>query len=85
MISDKERREVVEALRYLGNGKNELLDRLADLIDRPTCRKLENDQRYWRCSRCGAFVYWDAVTDLTGVRPTNYCPNCGAEVMDDGE
>lgn len=56
---------------------------LADLIDRPTCKKLKNDQhRYWRCSRCGAFVRWDAVTDSTGVRPASYCPNCGAEVVE---
>ena len=57
------------------------LEKLADLIDRPTCKKLKNDQhRYWRCSHCGAFVRWDAATDSTGVRPVSYCPNCGAEV-----
>lgn len=53
---------------------------LADLIDRSTCQRTECDHRYWRCSRCGAFVRWDAVTNLTGVVPTRYCPNCGAEV-----
>lgn len=60
-----------------------VLDMLADLIDRPTCKRLKNDRRYWRCSNCGAFVRWDAVTDLTGVRPASYCPNCKAEVVDD--
>lgn len=56
--------------------------RLADLIDRPTCKRLKNERSYWRCSNCGAFVRWDAVTDLTGVRPASYCPNCGATVTD---
>lgn len=55
---------------------------LADLIDRPKCHRIENDQRYWGCSRCGAFVYWDAVTNFTGVVPTNFCPYCGAEVVE---
>lgn len=54
--------------------------RLADLIDRPTCYREENNPYYWRCTRCGAFVYRDAVTDCFGVIPTRYCPNCGAEV-----
>ena len=53
---------------------------LADLIDRPTCQRTECDHRYWRCSRCGAFVRWVTATNLTGVVPTRYCPNCGAEV-----
>lgn len=35
---------------------------VADLIDRPTCKLIENDQhRYLQCSRCGAFIRWDAV------------------------
>lgn len=54
----------------------------ADLIDRPACRKGEHDQYFWRCTRCGAFVYWDAVTDLCGVIPERYCPSCGAEVVE---
>lgn len=55
---------------------------LADLIDRPTCKRLKNDRSYWRCSNCGAFVRWDAVSDLTGVRPASCCPNCKAEVVE---
>jgi hypothetical protein len=75
---------IVPFFECLGLGYRDwrgILDTLADLIDRPTCKKLKNDKRYWRCSRCGAFVRWDAVTDLTGVRPASYCPNCGAEVV----
>lgn len=72
-------------LACIGYEAGNLFDYLADLIDRPTCRKEEYDPYYWRCTRCGAFIYWDAVTDLSGVVPTNYCPNCGAEVVDDDD
>lgn len=64
---------------------------VADLIDCPTC-EMEGHPgaRYGRCSRCGAFVRRDAVTDCTGVIPAKFCPNCRAEVFagdfgDDGE
>ena len=62
-----------------------IVERLADLIDRPTCERVECDQHYWRCSRCGVFVYWDAVANLTGVVPTRYCPNCGAMITEKEE
>lgn len=58
------------------------VDLLADLIDRPTCKKEEHDEYYWRCTRCGGFICWDAVTDCCGVIPTRYCPSCGAEVKE---
>lgn len=55
---------------------------LADLIDCPTC-EMEGHPgaRHGRCSRCGAFVRRDAVTDCTGVIPVKFCPNCGAGVF----
>lgn len=62
--------------------RGNIFDYLADLIDRPTCKKEEHDEYYWRCTRCGGFVCWDAVTDCCGVIPTRYCPNCGAEVQE---
>lgn len=62
-----------------------ILNRLADLIDRPTCERVECNQHYWLCSRCGVFVYWDAITNLTGVVPTRYCPNCGAFIRGNNE
>lgn len=61
-------------------GKGDIFHLLADLIDRSTCQRTECDHRYCRCSRCGAFVRWVTATNLTGVVPTRYCPNCGAEV-----
>lgn len=63
-------------------GKGDIFHLLADLIDRPTCQRTECDHRYWRCSRCGAFVRWGVTAmNLTGVAPTRYCPNCGAVVV----
>lgn len=60
----------------------ESVKHLADLIDRPKCKKEEHDEHYWRCTRCGGFICWDAVTDCCGVIPTRYCPWCGAEVVE---
>ena len=55
---------------------------VADLIDCPTCEMEGNPRaRYGRCSRCGAFVRRDAVTDCTDVIPVKFCPNCRAEVF----
>lgn len=51
-----------------------ILNRLADLIDRPTCERVECNQHYWLCSRCGVFVYWDAITNLTGGRADEILP-----------
>lgn len=54
--------------------KAQAFDRLADLIDRPTCRKvIPNEMEgYVFCSKCGAEIGEYSVP--------NYCPNCGAEV-----
>lgn len=64
-------------LECLGRGYTDwrgVLDELADLIDRPTCRKLIPDEMegYVFCSNCGAEIGEYGVP--------NYCPNCGAEV-----
>lgn len=51
--------------------------RLADLIDRPTCRISETDHEYEdsvRCDRC-------RMTFMRPWEPFKYCPNCGAEVV----
>ena len=65
-----------------------ILNRLADLIDRPTCSiKREvvgrNPTTWGVCSRCGALVNAErAVSTTTEYLPTSYCPNCGAEVVE---
>lgn len=56
---------------------------LADLIDRTTCRNNGNhDDRHFWCSRCG-YEAW--TYDDSGCDPSNFsfCPDCGAEVVDD--
>lgn len=60
---------------------------LADLIDRPTCHNIYDENKGcangFMCSTCG-----HAVEDYEGYRVLgtwNYCPNCGAKVLDDGE
>lgn len=60
----------------------DVFKRLADLIDCPTC-EMEGHPgaRHGVCTRCGAFVRRDAVTNCTSVIPVKYCPNCRAEVI----
>ena len=65
----------------------ELHDRLADLIDRPTCEmdecSIDHGSRSWgmRCSRCG--TEFDHEKPAYGWR---YCPKCGAMVVEkDGD
>lgn len=51
---------------------------LADFIDRPTCHISETDHEFEdsvRCDRCHK-------TFARPWEPFNYCPNCGAEVVD---
>ena len=49
--------------------------RLADLIDRPTCRAVLCHDGFYGCTRCG----YDSWADEDSV--TSYCPSCGAEVV----
>lgn len=63
--------------RAVDNGTEyRLRERLADLIDRPTCRKVIPDEMegYVFCSECGAEIGEYGVP--------NYCHNCGAEVIE---
>lgn len=55
--------------------------RLADLIERPTCRICETDHEYEdsvRCDRC-------LMTFRRPWEPFKYCPNCGAVVVTDDD
>ena len=101
MISDGERREVAENIRYLTirpyirykeqafdeiantvldledhHDINAVLEKLADLIDRPMCEMTREGEGF-RCSACGAFH------DMSGFEefPWPRCPICGAEVV----
>ena len=62
---------------------------LADLIDRPTCRNTSGYRDVFLCSECGVKLELIAGTgnghgDVFHVpfQPI-YCPNCGAEVVDE--
>lgn len=59
--------------------------RIADLIDRTCEMKSIPKSSYRVCSRCGAFVRRDAVTNCTEVIPVMRCPNCGARVVRNDE
>lgn len=67
-------------------GEN-ILVRLADLIDRPTCRiGYVPDSADRSCSACG--VTFSTGTYQGGDHEEHefmFCPNCGAEVKDDAE
>lgn len=73
-----------DAMQSLGEmvgavpGEN-IVERIADFIDRPTCRICATDHEYEdsvRCDRC-------RMTFRRPWEPFKYCPNCGAEVLDD--
>lgn len=81
---------IVPFLECLGIGYENwrgVLDRLAGLIDRPTCFDTENeDSKLFTCSACGFSDSKIAVNpfalSLRYVKPSyRYCPSCGAEVV----
>ena len=53
--------------------KAQAFDRLADLIDRPTCHLVKDEDGRTICSECEG----TALGKLDAV----YCPECGAEVV----
>ena len=59
------------------------IDRLAELIDRPTCRNVHGGREFM-CSRCGGQWHLlsraDAGEEWAHARTPRYCPECGAEV-----
>ena len=59
--------------------------RIADLIDRPTCEYVPIGNGRFGCSRCGHVVKldYDVPVAEEAHMPFNYCPNCGAEVVED--
>lgn len=73
---------VLRAIRAVV-GEGDIFHLLADLIDRPTCETIEHGQPYEShvcksCSRC-SYGWFEDIHD----KPYSYCPNCGAEVVND--
>lgn len=67
---------------------------LADLIDRPTCHDVGGGYEF-RCSACGCVIHIfrdggfgedDSAMTVGGdsLYVPHYCPNCGAEVVEEG-
>lgn len=51
------------------------LYKLADMIDRPTCHLIEDQDGRTACSECGCTALY--LSDAT------YCPDCGGVIVDD--
>lgn len=72
--------ELAHEMNYLTQSG---FERLADLIDRPTCKNLAiKPADELLCSECGEHVdiaYMESADDYYA----RYCPNCGAEVCDE--
>ena len=92
---DRENQGTFIARMVKGGGRVTALDvynlpeRLADLIDRPTCCNVYDEiydeyeggscKNGFKCSKCG-----ELVEDYEGYRikgTFNYCPKCGREVV----
>lgn len=77
--------ELERAPEWDGHTPNQAIERigkLAGITSCPTCEMRGHPGApYGVCTRCGAFVRRDAVTNCTSVIPVKYCPNCGAEVF----
>lgn len=60
---------------------HEIYARLADLIDRPTCKNSEYlyDGSFFECSKCG--VRWELTCGSPADNNLNFCHRCGAEVV----
>ena len=89
-VSEFKESAIVPILECLGIGNvnwRGVLDRLADLIDRPTCRNIGDDYMF-KCSECGAEFEPVTVNGneygevfYTQLKPL-YCSACGAEVVE---
>lgn len=82
--------DLMQAIGFGGyeDGEEHIFDRLAELIDSPTCKDV-GGSCVFVCSKCGCAVDLnggdDEPTMWVGGRAAvpRYCPNCRAEVIDD--
>lgn len=79
-------KEVDRAPEWDGHTPDQAIERIGKLVDcktdRPTCQMNRIPKSSYRvCSRCGAFVSEDAVTNCTEAIPVKFCPNCRAKVI----
>ena len=78
--------------RAVDNGTEyRLRERLADLIDRPTCKNVSGCGDVFECSECKCRVeliteFGNDYGELFHVpRKPSFCPSCGAEVVPHAE
>ena len=59
-----------------------LFERIAELVDRPTCKNSEYlyDGSFFECSKCGE--RWELTCGSPADNNLNFCPRCGAEVVE---
>ena len=72
--------EIKRAPEWDGHTPNQAIERigkLADLIDRETCHLVEDEEGRTACSECGCTALY--------MLDASYCPDCGAEVVRDGD
>lgn len=78
---------LVRVLRLI-IGEGDLFERLAGLIDRPTCRNVGEDREF-ECSECGMIWHLldkeDAYSEWAHVRNPPHCPSCACRVVRDAE
>ena len=57
----------------------------ADVVERITAKEVREEDDYWRCSNCkcslSATMY--VTKDRHLILHPNYCPNCGARMVND--
>lgn len=58
-----------------------LFERIAELVDRPTCKNSEYlyDGSFFECSECGE--RWELTCGSPADNHLAFCPRCGAEVV----
>lgn len=67
-------KELIRLRRETGCHRGQdFYEHLADLIDRPTCNLIEDEDGYTACSECGC-------TALC-MRDATYCPSCGRVIV----
>lgn len=59
------------------------VERLADLIDRPSIKPEKVGPAYWRCPRCGKINYKFVILGDCGPLLSHNCAYCGAAIVDD--
>lgn len=84
-VAEFEESAIVPFLECLGCGYKDwrgILDHLADLIDRPTCKNIADpyDGGLFECSKCGEM--WELTYGGLAENHLNFCPRCGAEVVE---